>query len=86
MGLRYKGIQIRPADIISCKNNRMVGRKLPNRIPVAGAEPVQPFQIIDVPVLQHLDKFHKNLRCGPRIIHRTVMILQRNIQGLRYYI
>ena len=43
-------------------------------------------QIMDILLLQHFNKFHKNMCRTLCIIHGSVMVLQRYPQSLRYRI
>ena len=78
MRLRYQTIKIDSSGLSRSQNNRMIGGKLPDRILRDTPLFIQRVQILNSPVMKHLDKFHENICRTCRIIHCPVMIVKRH--------
>ena len=79
MGCRNKLIQIHTTNVISCKNNDMISRKLFNRIRVQIPKFINFCKRCQFPFFEHLHKFHKDFCRAACIVNCAVMILQGNI-------
>ena len=86
MRLSHKPVQVDPSHIVFCQNDGMVCREFFYQIHAGGTFCVQLPQSADVLLPQHLNKPDKNPRRTLCVIHRPVVILQRNVQGLGHRI
>jgi len=84
MRLAHQFIQINTAGFISGKNNYMVCWQFLNSISRNCPLLVQLIHIKDITVCQHLYEFNKNLCSAGSIVHRSVMVVQRNPYCLCY--
>ena len=60
----------------------MISRKLSNGILIRPPHLIDLIEIPNISCFEHLNKFHKDLRCAGCVIHRTVMMVKRHIQCL----
>ena len=82
MGLRNQPVQVHPPDVVLRQNDGVIGSHLLNDVRVGLPHGVDFCQSIRPLLQEHLAQFNENLRGTFRIVHRTMMIFQRNIQGL----
>ena len=80
MGHGHQPVQIHPPDIIFRKDDDVKGRKLFDRRRIRLSQLIDLIQRVYVSGPEHFQKFHKDIRRTCRVIHRPVMMMQRDIQ------
>ena len=84
MRLRNQAVQVDSPEIVLGKNDRVVGRQLSDQVHARRAHRIHLTECGNFLLRKHLDKLDKNPRCTLRVIHRPVMIFQRDIQSFRH--
>ena len=82
MGLRHQTVQIDAAHVVLGQNDGMVSGELLHQLGAGGPQGIELGQCVHILLLQHLDELHED-PCGAlRVVHRPVMVVQGNVQGL----
>ena len=86
MGLGNQPVQVHAPRVVLRQDDGMVGGKAFDDVRVGIAQRVHFFQGVPSVLLQHFTEADENLRRGLRIIHRSVVVFQRNAQSFGHRI
>ena len=75
-------VKVHPSHLAGGQDNGVIGGHFLDIVHGHPGLPIQGIQVMNVPLLQHFHKFHKDFRRTPGVVHRPVVVEKRHLQRL----